>query len=142
MSKKSESNDKPKIPNIDFNRLVKPDFLGNCPHLGTFPVWIAPGDVSVLDDTKAILNKNLDFSVYHHQQYCLTKDQFQDLWGCGLCRDTDQKTPLVNYITGGRLACMIGKQEGNLVATGSIVHTVDAGTTYELKQGDGSIDTD
>ena len=97
------SNNKPTIPAVNFSRLVKPDLLNNCPYLGTFPVWIAPGDVAELDDPRAIMkNKNLDFQIPHHQKYCITTDQFTELWDIGLCHNG--KYPRLNPVD-GRLIC-------------------------------------
>ena len=103
MSNSSNSN-KPTIPPINFNQLAKPDLLNNCPYLGTFPVWISPGDVAELDDPRAIMkNKNLDFQIHHHQKYCLSTSQFNELWDIGLCRDGNR--PLLNP-SDGRLICI------------------------------------
>ena len=99
MSENTNKNNEPRIPEIDYTMLAKPDLLDNCPHLGTFPVWIAPGDVAELDDPRAITkDKNLDFQTTHHQKYCLTSTQFNRLWDAGLCHDG--KFPLLNSIDG------------------------------------------
>ena len=65
--------------------LVKPDVFGNCPHLGTFPTWIAPGDVKDLDSKQGLNGTDkLDYKRRHHQLYCLTDTQVKKLWSYGL----------------------------------------------------------